>query len=293
MRKPRRSWISASSQNLDRMMMGRKTITPPLVKRWRTARRSVAVWLLLLAVPVWAQTFPALSGRVVDAANILAPDQEAALTAKLAALEQQTTRQLVIATIPDLEGNDIADYGYRLGDFWKIGQKGENNGMILLVAPQERRVRIEVGPGLEGIMPDVLASRIVRGAILPQFKAGNYAAGIDAGTDQIIALIKLPPGEVAQRARQAGKSKQNGPDLGAILFWIFIFLFFILPIIRGVFGGRRGRRFGSGPVIIWGGGSDWSGGGGGSWGSGGGFGDGGGFSGGGGSFGGGGASGGW
>jgi uncharacterized protein len=276
------------------MMMGRNTINPPRAPNWRWAQRLVAVWFLLFAVPVWAQTFPALTGRVVDAANILPPDREAALTAKLAALQQQTTRQFVIATIPDLEGNDIADYGYRLGDHWKIGQKGENNGIILLIAPSERKVRVEVGPGLEGIVPDVLSSRIIRGAILPQFKAGDYPAGIEAGADQIIALIKLPPGEVAKQARQASNAKQSGPDLGAILFWIFIFLFFILPMIRGMFGGRRGRRFGSGPVIIWGGGTDWSGGGGGSWGSGGGFGgDGGGFSGGGGSFGGGGSSGSW
>jgi uncharacterized protein len=252
--------------------------------------------LLLLAVPALAQTFPPLTGRVVDAANILSPQQEAELTAKLIALERDTTRQLVVATVPGLQDYDIAEYGYKLGDHWKIGQKGENNGMILLVAPNERRVRIEVGPGLEGIVPDVLASRIIRNHILPRFKAGDYPGGIAAGVDNVIALIKLPPGEAAKQARvsEDRRSSNKGADFGSVIFWLFIFFFFILPMISPLlFGrGRRGRRYGRGPVIIWGGGSDW-GSGGSSWGSGGGFGGGGGFSGGGGSFGGGGASGGW
>jgi uncharacterized protein len=274
-------------------MIWRDTFSALGQRAAQAAILACAALLLLVTGPALAQSFPALSGRVVDAANILPPDQEAALTAKLAALEQQTTRQLVVATVPDLEGYDIAEYGYKLGDSWKIGQKGENNGMILLVAPNERRVRIEVGPGLEAIVPDVLASRIIRNEIVPRFKAGDYPGGIEAGTDQLITLIKLPPGEAIKQAR-ASQVRKDGPDIGAILFWLFIFFFIVLPVISPLFfgRGRRGRRFGSGPVVIWGGGGDW-GGGGSSWGSGGGFGGGGGFSGGGGSFGGGGASGGW
>ncbi len=264
---------------------------------WRALLGALVVVALLLFAPAaWAQDFPKLSGRVVDAANILAPEQEAALTAKLVTLEKETTRQLVIATVPDLGGYDIAEYGYKLGDHWKIGQKGENNGMILLVAPNERRVRIEVGPGLEAIVPDVLASRIIRGAILPQFKAGDYPGGIAAGTDQIISLIKLPPGQALQQARNVESQKRSsneGTSLGSVIFWLFIFFFFILPMLRGLFGGKRGRRYGRGPVIIWGGGGDWGGGSSGGGGFGGGGFGGGGFGGGGGSFGGGGASGGW
>jgi uncharacterized protein len=250
--------------------------------------------ILLLASASFAQTFPKLNGRVVDAANVLSPEQETALTAKLVALERDTTRQFVVATVPDLQDYDISEYGYKLGDHWKIGQKGENNGIILLIAPNERRVRIEVGPGLEGIVPDVLANRIIRNDIVPRFKAGDYPGGISIGADKVIALIKLPPGEASKRARISEDRNQSEPDIGAVIFWLFIFFFFILPVISPlIFGrGRRGRRFGGGPVIIWGGGSDW-GGGGSSWGSGGGFGDGGGFSGGGGSFGGGGSSGSW
>lgn len=251
---------------------------------------------LLLAfatAPAHAQTFPPLTGRVVDAANIIPDDQEAALTAKLDTLEKESSRQLVVATVPSLEGYDIADYGYRLGRTWGIGQKEANNGSILLVAPNDRKVRIEVGYGLEPILTDAFSSVIINTQIVPAFKAGDFPGGINAGTDAIIAQLKLPPEEAARYAAQLAtqSAKANkGDSISAALFWLFIFLFFILPLLRSIFGRKRGRRMGHGPVIIWGGGS-----GGGGWGGGssGGFGGGGGFSGGGGSFGGGGASGGW
>lgn len=257
----------------------------------------------LLGNPAAAQNFPALSGRVVDQADLLDPAQEAALTAKLQGLETQSNRQLVVATISDLQGYDIADYGYRLGRQWALGQDGKgetekDNGVILIVAPNERKVRIEVGYGLEPILTDGLSSSIVRNDITPQFKAGNFPAGINAGVDRITTQLTLPPEEavkVAAAAAQQQRSKSNDGDFGAIIFWLFIFLFFILPIIRSVAGGKKYRRSGyGGPVIIWGGG-DWGGGSGGSsWGGGGSsWGGGGGFGGGGGSFGGGGASGGW
>ena len=125
--------------------------------------------LAALASPATAQTFPALSGRVVDAANLLSPADEAELTGKLQALEQASTRQLVVATVPDLEGRPIEDYGYQLGRHWGLGQKEANNGIILLVAPNERRVRIEVGYGLEPIITDALSWQIINGQILPRF----------------------------------------------------------------------------------------------------------------------------
>jgi uncharacterized protein len=243
------------------------------------------------AVAAHAQTFPPLTGRVVDAANVLPPEVETALTAKLATLEAETTRQFVIATIPSLEDYDIAEYGYKLGDAWKIGQRGEKNGLILIVAPNERKVRFEVASGLGDILPDVLASRIIRNEIVPRFKAGDLPGGVVAGTDAAIALIRLPPGEAAKQARQMTRQPQSqGVDIGTILFFLAIFFFFVLPLLRSIFGKRRGRRFGSAPVVIWGPG-DW--GGGSSGGFGGGDFGGGGFSGGGGSFDGGGASGDW
>lgn len=239
-----------------------------------------------------AQEFPALTGRVVDAANILTPAQEVSITAKLTQLEQQSQRQLVVVTIADLKGYDIADYGFRLGDHWGIGDKGRDDGALLIVAPNERKVRIEVGYGLEGVLTDAVSGRIIRNVIVPRFKQGDYPGGIAAGTDEIVKFLLLPPDEAKKIAAQAAQTQQGGENEGQALVAIFlIIIFFILPM---VLRGRAGRAYRSGivPVILWGpgmGGGRSSG-----WGSGGGGGfSGGGFSGGGGSFGGGGASGGW
>lgn len=259
----------------------------------------VLACLTLFTVPVAAQTFPKLTGRVVDQANLLDPAQEAALTAKLAGLETRTKRQLVVATLDSLDGYEISDYGYRLGRAWAIGQDGKgesekDNGAILIVAPNERKMRIEVGYGLEPVLTDGLSSTIIRNDITPRFKDGDFAGGIDAGVDRIVAQLELPADEAMKIAADAQQSQQSdeGFPLGAIIFMLFIIFFVVIPIIRSINGGgRKHRRGGVGPVIIWGG-NDWGGGGGGSsWGGGGGFG--GGFGGGGGSFGGGGASGGW
>jgi uncharacterized protein len=271
-------------------------------------RKLILLFLLFVGAPAAAQNFPALSGRVVDAANLLSPADEAELTQKSEALEKASSRQLVVATVPDLQGYPIEDYGYQLGRKWGIGEKGANNGIILLVAPNERRVRIEVGYGLEPIITDALSWQIINGTVLPRFKADDYPGGIKAGADALIAQLGAPP-EVAekkaleaaqQQQQQATAQRQSGggglASMSTLIFWGIVFLFVILPMLRGG-GRRRGRRYGRrGGVFIWGPGF---GGGGGGWGGGGdgfggfGGGGGGGFSGGGGSFGGGGASGGW
>jgi uncharacterized protein len=262
--------------------------------------RPLFLFLLFLAAPAAAQDFPKLSGRVVDAANIIPDSDEAALSQKLAAVEQASSRQLVVATVPSLGGYPIEDYGYQLGRKWGIGQKGANNGIILLVAPNERKVRIEVGYGLEPIMTDALSGDIISGKILPAFKAQDYPGGINAGADAIIEQLQAPPEQAEQKALAAQQRKQqsggseegDGESMVALIFFGVMFLFFILPMLRG---GRRGRRHRRSGVWVWGPGLGGGGWGGGS--SGGGFGGfgggGGGFSGGGGSFGGGGASGGW
>lgn len=263
-------------------------------------RRLILILTLLAFAPAaWAQTFPTFSDTgVVDAANLLDPAQEQALSAKLIAQKQASGRSLVVATIPDLQGYDISDYGYRLGRAWGIGDK-DNNGALLIVAPNDRKIRIEVGYGLEGYLTDALSSQIIRNAITPRFKAGDMVGGIDAGVDQITSILALPPEEAKARAAaaQAALAKQGDGGGGIMLFWIVLFVvfFFILPLLSRARGGKRyGRGGGIPPVIIWGpgmgsGGGGWgSGGGGGGWGGS----SGGDFSGGGG-FGGGGASGDW
>ncbi|HEX4737002.1 MAG TPA: YgcG family protein [Allosphingosinicella sp.] len=260
-------------------------------------------WFLLLllaaATPAAAQTFPKLTGRVVDTAGLLTAQDQAALTQKLAAVEQATSRQLVVATVPNLQGYPIEDYGYQLGRAWGIGQKGANNGVILLVSKDDRKVRIEVGYGLEPILTDALSSQIIQDQILPAFRNNDYPGGINAGVDAIAQQLQAPPEAQEQKVQQALQAQHHARHRTGsfipLIFWGIILLFVIIPAV----GGRRyGRRYGGFPVMIWGPGL------GGGWGGGssssssssgwGGFsGGGGGFSGGGGSFGGGGASGGW
>lgn len=268
-------------------------------------RALIALLLLLCAFPALAQTFPPLTGRVVDAANLFTPEQEAAFDAKLAAVEQSTGRQFVIATIPDLEGYDLSDYGYRLGRAWGIGDKGKNNGVVMFVAPNnppgQRGPRIEVGYGLEPVLTDAFSSTVAMGVMTPMLKQGDIAGAFDKGIDLVAEQMKLTPEEAAKRTAELEvqrKSAERGVNPGAFIFWLFVFFFVILPIV-GAFSRGRGRRHrsGIGEAILWtavnaainsrndSGGSGWSSGGS-DWGGGGG-----GFSGGGGSFGGGGASG--
>jgi uncharacterized protein len=267
---------------------------------------------VLLAPPALAQDFPKLTGRVVDGANLLSPADEAEITGELEALEQRSGRQLVVATVPSLQGHEIEDYGYRLGRAWGIGQKEADNGAILLIAPNERKVRVEVGYGLEPILTDAFSNRVIDEQIVPRFKASDMPGGIKAGVDALVAQLAAPP-EVAERAameaaQTRGQQRQRssgagGVSIAPLFFWGMIILFVLLSFGRRA-GGRkyRGKRRRSGfdagdaAVILWGldalsrGRGGGGGGFGGFGGGGGGFG---GFSGGGGSFGGGGASGSW
>ena len=248
--------------------------------------------VLLLALPSGLAraadlSFPALTGRVVDAAGLLTQEQRSALDAKLKAHEDATSDQLVAATVSSLQGASVEDYANRLSREWKLGQAKTNNGVLLLVAPNERKVRIEVGYGLEGALTDALSRVIIASAIAPRFKGGDYYGGIDAGVDGILAILKGDAQEWQRRPRV--RTDEMEPTQAAILVALFLFVLFVAWRMN-----RAGRRGGMivlpGPGGLGGG---WGGGfsGGASGGFGGG--DGGGFSGGGGSSGGGGASGGW
>jgi uncharacterized protein len=238
-------------------------------------------------------SFPALTGRVVDQAQILDAAARMRIEGKLEQLESKTGSQLVVVTLRSLQGYDISDYGYRLGRSWGIGQKGKNNGAILLVAPNERRVRIEVGYGLEGTITDAVSRLIIENAILPRFRTGDFAGGIERGVDDLVLLLS---GNEEDFKRRAAEQERPSGTNGAVSFAFVILLlviFFVLFVRRPRRQGYAGRQVP--PIWIPTGGSRYRGGwpGGGGWSSGGSGGSGGGFSGGGGSFGGGGASGSW
>ena len=252
--------------------------------------------LLVLASLALAQTltFPALTGRVVDDAGVLDAATRAALTDKLAALETKTTDQLVVATVKSLQGTSVEDYGNRLFRNWKLGQAGKNNGVLLLVAPNERKVRIEVGYGLEGTLPDAVGKLIIENGIIPRFRANDFAGGVTRGTDDIIQVLTGDAAEWKQRAAAAAAARrpeQNSAPFAAFMFFLVLVVILLMASRVNNYNqtpyGRRRRGW------VWGApmGSGWSSGS--SWGDSGGSSGGGGFSGGGGDSGGGGASGSW
>ena len=253
--------------------------------------RVAAVLLFALAAPLLALDVPPAPAQwFTDKAAVVDAAQASALNGKLASFEQRSGAQFIIYVFPSLEGEALEDFTIRCAEKWKVGNKKYDNGLILFVFIQERKLRIEVGYGLEPTITDAFSSDVIRNYIAPHFKSGDYAGGLNAGADAIMARIEskeapVPP--VQPRAAQNGKP--GGTDIVFLIFFALIFLFIILPLMRrGGCGGCFWPLFfmgggGRGGGITFGGGG-WGGGGGGGFG---------GFSGGGGSFGGGGASGGW
>ena len=152
----------------------------------------VALWLAATAVP--AADVPYLSGRVVDEAEILSPAARERLVATSKAHEDRTTNQVVVLTVPSIGGESIEEYANRVFKTWKLGQLGKDNGVLVLVVPNDRKMRIEVGYGLEGTLPDVDAARIIRNRITPRFKAGDFDGGVTEGIDAIVAQLEGRPG---------------------------------------------------------------------------------------------------
>ena len=249
---------------------------------------AAALMAALFAIaPAFAINFPALTGRVVDQANIIQPDTRVAIEQKLADLETKSGIQLVVATVNSLEGQDVEPYANELFRKWALGEK-KNNGVLLLVAPNERRVRIEVGYGLEGTLTDALSKVIISNAMTPRFKAGNFSEGISRGVDDIITVLTTDASEWQKRPSLRLDYQQPVDPASWILF-AALFVFFILLIVSPTF---RWLFFNVVLNVLASSGSSRGGSSGGSY-SGGGYSGGGGFSGGGGSSGGGGASGSW
>lgn len=230
-----------------------------------------ALWLLLCALALVARAdlqFPELSGRVVDSAQMIDAPVREALNQQLLAHEKATGEQIVVVTVANLQGTTIEDYGYQLGRHWGIGQKDKNTGALLIVARDERKVRIEVGYGLEDRLTDAQSSLIINQLIVPQFKRDHVSSGISAGVDAMLKVLGSP---LTEKTEPEGDFGSRHPVLIGFLMVLFVLICAIMQLMG--FGPRGGGSGGFG-------------------GSGGGR-SGGGFSGGGGSFGGGGASGSW
>jgi uncharacterized protein len=225
---------------------------------------------------------PPLKGRVNDLTGTLSAQQRQALEQTLAEFEGRKGAQIAVLLVPTTKPEPVQMFAVRVQEAWKLGRKGVDDGVLLAIAKDDRELHIEVGYGLEGVLTDGLSSLIINQTIVPRFKAGDIAGGIEAGADAIIHQLTLPPEEAQKVAAEAAARPESGGGF-PIFFLIPFLLFFVLPMLRAFRGGRGYRRSGLPGVVLWPGGfggGGWSGGGGG-------------FSGGGGSFGGGGSSGSW
>jgi len=274
------------------------TPAPPLgFRRHRQVLAKFGLAALLVYALCWlayAYDFPPLTGRVVDQAGVISASSRGEIETKLKDLEDRSGIQLVVATVNSLQGGDIETYANELFRTWKLGEAKKNNGVLLLVAPAERKVRIEVGYGLEGTLTDALSQVIIASAMVPRFKANDYSGGIERGVDGIISVLTTDAEEWHAKTRVRSEDQQSlfGALFPILLFLIVIFIFRYMVRNASSLSGTFGQRRRGGMVFIpyggptWGGGPSW---GGSSWGGS----PGGGFSGGGGSSGGGGASGSW
>lgn len=244
---------------------------------------AIAAAATLASLPAFAElSFPRFTGYVVDQANVIPADAERALTDRLKAFQDKSGHQFAVATVPSLQGDSVEDFANRMFRDWKLGDAQRNDGALLLVAPNERKVRIEVGYGLEGDLTDAVSRLIIENAILPRFKAGDIPGGIARGADDVMAVFSGQAEDYKARAAAVDKAAEE-TSLASTVFMIGFWLLFAYILWRAVRGGGGRRRSGM-PWIIGGpGAGGWSGGGGGGGWSGGG----------GGSSGGGGASGGW
>lgn len=196
----------------------------------------LAILIVLLPALASALDVPHLRGYVNDYAGILSVETARQLEETLAAFERSDSTQVVVLTVPSLEGDDLEMFSIRVAEAWQIGQKGKDNGAILLVAKAERKVRIEVGRGLEGTLTDLVSGRIIRGEITPRFRQGDFDGGVFAGASAIMAVVK---GEYVATPRDLRQGKQSAPPIAALLFFLGVACIFLGALSR-VFGGIAG-----------------------------------------------------
>ncbi|MBX7146718.1 MAG: TPM domain-containing protein [Alphaproteobacteria bacterium] len=228
---------------------------------------SLFIFVFVVHSAFAALQFPALTGRVVDDAHILSSSAQQNLTQMLENYEQASSNQIAVVTVPTLQGVSIEEYGYQLGRTWQIGEQGKNNGALLIIAPNEKKVRIEVGYGLEPILTDALSSKIINAIIIPAFQTGNMEQGIIDGTQAILAVLG---GKDIITPPTPKTNELSGFDIALFFLFLLGFILFArrnpflaLALLSGGisrFGGR-GRNFGSSGGIFRGRGGSFGGGG--------------------------------
>ena len=219
----------------------------------QTARGFLAGWLwlvLLSGLPAEAFDLPPLSGRVVDLAHALPPATVERLSADLQAHEAKTSNQVVVLIIPSLEGEPLFDISHRVATTWKLGRKGTDNGVLLLVAIKERKIRLEVGYGLEGVLTDARSAQIIRNEIVPRFRAGDVPAGVTAGVQAILQTIEGTYSPPERRAVSPSGSDAFASALFAVILGVVVGLFFSRAhrVLGPVVGG--GLSFLAAPWVI-------------------------------------------
>jgi len=218
-----------------------------MVKRF-LAGLTLAV--LMISSPLFAATVPALKGRVNDYAKIIRDSDEREIEEYLAGIEQSSGIQIAVLTMPSLDGDDISSFGIKVADKWKLGDKDKDNGAILIVAYAEHDLRIEVGDGLEGSLTDAKCGLILRNVIVPEFKNGNYSAGIKKGVMNMGAIATGDESAVSRSVREGEDSSSNDLiPVFAILVWLIFVVGMISANARRV--RRRGRYYHNGNTIAW------------------------------------------
>ncbi len=197
----------------------------------------IALLASLCALPLLALEVPVLKGRVNDYAGMLSPGTVASLDARLADFERSDSTQIVVLTVPSLQGEVLEEFSMRVAESWKIGQAKQDNGVILLIAKEERKIRIEVGYGLEGSLTDLLAGRIIDGIITPAFKAGDFDRGVNEGVDAIMEAVR---GEYRAVTKRIAEKEGSDPGKTMTPFFFSLLFIWIIGKIRRILGGIAG-----------------------------------------------------